>query len=103
MSFTWLVDKILQVIKARTKINVLVHEAFLIGDPKREPHYFVKVVNLSPETMFTITHIWETWFRKDIIKDRNNVFKNVRVVLSNGRVYKSKKNLDVRPAGFVAK
>jgi len=128
--FTWLVDKILQALDARTKIKVLVHEAFFIGDPKREPYYFVKVINLSSETSFTITHvwvkdgskeidiinphrplprkleksdIWETWFRKDLIEDQNNVFRNVRVVLSNGREYKSKKNLDVRPAGYIAK
>ncbi len=130
MSFlTWLADKILQARDARTKIEVLVHEAFFIGDQNKELHYFVKVVNLSPGTTFTITHIWvkddsedidiinphtplpyklekseiwETWFKKNIIKDQNNVFENVRVVLSNGKEYKSKKNTNVRPAGFIA-
>lgn len=129
MSFlTWLADKILQARDARIKIQVLVHEASLVGDPKREPYYFVKVINLSLYTTFTITHIWvkdgseeidiinqgaplphklgkseiwETWFRKDIIKDQNNVFENVRVVLSNCKEYKSKKNLNVRPAGSI--
>lgn len=127
--FTWLADKILQARDARTKIEVLVHEAFFIGGQNKEPHYFVKIVNLSPETTFTITHIWvkdnsreidiinphtplphklerseiwETWFRKDIIKDQNNVFENVRVILSDTKEYKSKKNTNVRPAGFIA-
>jgi len=128
--FTWIVDKILQALDFRTKVKVLVHEAFFIGDQNKEPHYFVKVANCSPETTFTITHIWvkdsskeidiinqerplphkleksdiwETWFRKDIIEDQESVFNNVRVVLSNGKLYKSKRNKKVRPAGFIAK
>ena len=39
---------------------------------------------------------------KDIIEDQNGVFENVRIILSNGKVYKSKKNKDVRPVGFIA-
>ncbi|HHW68938.1 MAG TPA: hypothetical protein GX747_01175 [Tenericutes bacterium] len=130
MCFTWFTDKILQALDARAKVRVLVHEAFFIGGQNKEPHYFVKVINCSSETMFTITHmwikdssreidiinqerplphkleksdVWETWFRKDIIEDQNNVFKNVRIELSNGKIYKSRKNEKVRPAGFIAK
>ena len=126
---TWFADKILQVFDIRLKIKVLVHEAFFVIDQNKEPHYFVKVINLSSKNSFTITHvwvqdgfkeidvvnpktplphkletsdIWETWFKKDIIKDHNNVFKNVHVVLSNGKEYKSKKNENVRPLGFIA-
>lgn len=126
---TWIADKILQVRDARTKVNILVHEAFFTKDPSRIPFYFIKVINQSPETDFTITHIWvkdeskeidilnpdrplphklkktdvwETWFPKNLIHDHNNVFTNVFVVLSNGNEYKSKKNMKVRPAGFVA-
>ena len=104
------------------------HEAFLSGT-SQESFYFVKVVNSSPKNIFTITHvwikdrtkevdvinqerplphklkasdIWETRFSKKLIEDQNKVFKNVRVVLSNGKIYKSKKNLKVRPIGFVA-
>ncbi len=124
----WFVDKILQALDSRTKIKVLVHEAFFT-DQSPEPFYFVKVSNLSPNNIFTITHIWvkdigkeidilnpskplphklgtsdiwETWFPKSIITDKNNVFNNVRVVLSNGKTYKSKRNLKVRPTGFIA-
>ena len=126
---TWIADKILQALDFRTKVTVLVHEAFFIGSQNKEPHYFVKVANCSSETTFTVTHIWikdddkeidvinqerplphkleksdiwETWFRKDIVKDQKNIFNNVRVVLSNGKVYKSKENKTVRPAGFIA-
>lgn len=124
---TWLVDKILQARYARTKLDVLVHEAYLTGD--NTPQYFVKVVNLSPETEFTITHIfakdglkeidilnhqrplpytltktkmWETWFRKSLINNHNKIFENVYIVLTNGKQYKSRKNKTVRPAGFIA-
>jgi hypothetical protein len=127
---TWLIDKILQARDARIKIKVLVHEACFFGDPKNVLYYFVKIINLSSKSKFTITHIWakdgsqekeilnpekplpykleesdiwETWFPKDIIGDQMNIYENVRVVLSNGKEYKSKKNLDVRPAGSIAK
>lgn len=127
MCFTWLTDKILQALDARAKVKVLVHEAYFLDGQNKEPHYFVKIANCSSETMFTITHIWvkdgkkeieimsrllphkleksdiwETWFQKNIINDQNNVFNNVRVVLSNGIVYKSRKNTKVRPVGFIA-
>jgi hypothetical protein len=125
--FTWLADKILQARDARTKVDVLVHEAYLTGDNR--PQYFVKVVNLSPMTEFTITHIfakdgsheidilnpqrplpytlnktkmWETWFPKSLINDHNKIFENIYIVLTNGKEYKSRKNKTVRPKGFIA-
>lgn len=123
----WLIDKILQILDTNTKIKVLVHEAFLVGQD--QPKYFIKITNLSPKNIFTITHIWvkdvdeeidilnpvkplphklnsseqwETWFDKSNIKDQKNIFKNIRVVLSNGKTYKSRKNRKVRPCGFIA-
>ncbi len=57
----WLIDKILQILDTKTKISILVHEAFLNG--QNESMYFVKVTNLSPENIFTITHVW--------VKDEN--------------------------------
>lgn len=128
--FTWLVDKILQAIDARTRVEVLVHEAFFTDDPAGTPFYFIKVINRSPETDITITHIWvkdgskeidilnqatllprklmktdvwETWFNKKLIHDHDNIFDNVFVLLTNGKKYKSKKDTSVRPKGFVAK
>lgn len=126
---TWFIDKILQARNARTRVQVLVHEAYIIDDPTKTPQYFVKVVNQSPDTDFTITHIyakdstqeidilnpqrllpytlsktkiWETWFPKSRINDHNKIFENVYVVLTNGKEYKSKKNETVRPKGFIA-
>lgn len=125
---TWIADKILQARDARTKVDVLVHEAYLAGD--NTPQYFVKVANLSPETEFTITHVfakdgsreidilnplrplpctltktkmWETWFPKSLISDHNKIFENIYIVLTNGKEHKSRKNETVRPAGFIAK
>ncbi len=43
-----------------------------------------------------------TWFNKNMVTDHKNVFNNVRVVLTNGKTYRSKKNTSVRPTGFVA-
>lgn len=127
--FTWLADKIMQARDARTEVRVLVHEACFTDDPNRTPYYFVKVVNLSPETEFTITHVfakdgtkeidilnsqrplpqtltrtktWETWFPKSWINDHNKIFDNVYIVLTNGKEYKSRKNNTVRPEGFIA-
>ena len=125
---TWLIDKILEALDGTPNVKVLVHEAFLVGKDQT-PYYFVKVINSSPKNIFTITHvwvkdynkeidilnqerhlphkleasdIWETWFSKELIEDKDNIFKNVRVVLSNGKTYKSKKNSNVRPLGSVA-
>lgn len=127
---TWLIDKILQALDIRTQIKVLVHEAFFdFGGPINESHYFIKIINLSPTAVFTITHVWakdggreidirnldtplpytlgpsevwETWLKKSLIKDQINIFENVRAVLSNGKEYRSKKNTGVRPIGLVA-
>lgn len=124
----WLVDKLLQILDNKVKISVLVHEAYLIN--KNVPKYFVKVTNLSPQNIFTITHVyvkdknkeidilnpnrplphklnpseqWETWFDKELIEDSKTIFDNVYVVLTNRKKpYKSRKNTSVRPAGFVA-
>lgn len=129
MCFTWFVDKILQIRDSMVKIKVLVHEASFLNDPKKEPYFFVKVINLSYNTPVTITHvwvedgvmrldilnpkrplprklektdIWETWIKKELVKDCDNIFDNVRVLLSSGKRYKSRKNLKVPPTGFVA-
>jgi hypothetical protein len=123
----WLIDNILKALDNRTKIRVLVHEAIMIGS--QIPMYFVKVINISTEKDLTITHIWvkdtdkeldiinldrplpfkleksdiwETWFEKNKIKDKDKVFQSVRVELSDGKIYKSIKNVNVRPIGFVA-
>lgn len=100
-----------------------------MGDPMGSPKYFVKVTNLSNQGDITLTHVWvkdggserdivnsvkplpkrlapteqwETWFEKSLITDQEGVFKNVRAVLSTGKVCKSRINKDVRPFGNIA-
>jgi hypothetical protein len=121
----WLIDKILEVWHARTDLRVLVHEAYFQKNNK--PFYFIKIINNSPNKVLTITHvwvkenkdvpilsnplprklnvsdIWETWIEKRLVSDHENIFKNVRVMLSNGRTYKSKMNVSVPPIGYVAR
>lgn len=123
----WLIDNILKALDYRTILKVLVHEGFIIGDT--QPYYFVKIINLSREKEPVITHIWardvdkeidlinpqrplpyklgksavwETWFSNDLIRDTNKIFTNVNVEISDGKIYKSHKNLRVRPVGFIA-
>jgi len=108
----------------------MVHEAFIVNDSTRQPQYFVKVINNSPNTVFTITHVWmqdgaeekdilnhqtplphklektdvwETWFPKAMIVDQQNIFNNVHVILSNGRDVRSIRNTTVRPVGFIGR
>lgn len=121
----WIVDKILEALDARNKVNVLVHEAFFDNDPR--PHYFIKISNQSAKNTITVTHvwiednknkisvmtnklpvtllpseIWETWILKDLIENQDDIFKNVRAMLSSNKVYNSKKNKKVPSQGYVA-
>jgi hypothetical protein len=110
----------------KTDTIVLVHEAYLISNNDK-PCYFIKIINRSKTNDNTITHIWikdsprekdllqkplphklkpseifETWIEKKLINDQINIFKNVRVELSDGKIFKSKKNKNVRPIGYIA-
>lgn len=127
--FTWLVGKVLEARDARKDVRVLVHLAYFTHDKTAKPYYFIKVANLSPNSKFTITHIWvgdgknkvnilniqrplphklepsdtwETWIPKELVKEQKDVFKKFQVMLTDGKVYKSKKNTNVPSAGFVA-
>src|SRR3989344_2182904 len=108
----WLVSKILEAWDSRNRVKVLVHEAYFQNN--QQPFYFIIITNLSPKNNFTITHVWiednknekevlnkklphkletsdvfETWYSKIELEDQVNIFNNVRVKLSNGKVYKS--------------
>ncbi len=97
---------------------VLVHDAVLLGP--NEHCYFIKIINRSDKKDFTITHVWiedqgknvsiinekaplpkkispsdiyETWIKtSEIAKEKEMVYKKVRVRLSYGRILKSKFN-----------
>jgi len=125
--FTWLADKFLDIADSRIKVRVLVHEGYFLNNPT--PYYFVKVMSLSPKTPITITHAWvvdgkekkdfinlkrplpyklsqsdqwETWLPKNSIVNRKNIFRNVRILLSNNKICKSRKNKGVPSMGYVA-
>src|SRR6266542_4409659 len=61
----WAIDKVADREQRRRRVSVLVHEAaFFAPDPSTrsvrwsEPHYFVKVTNLSDGRDIEITHVW---------------------------------------------
>ena len=100
--------------------KVLVHGAYFLNNPI--PFYFVKVQNRSLKRDFTITHIWieenkkkihilnnntplpyklhpsdewETWIEENKVNDHKNVYKNVKVKLSNEKILESHQNKKV--------
>jgi hypothetical protein len=110
----------------RRCVSVLVHRAYFVpGSPK---HYFMKVVNLSPNREIEITHIWfdtnprvdnlnhdrplparlrtdesfETWMPVAALPDVPDVELLGRVRLSSGKTVKSRLNKKVPPVGYVA-
>ena len=124
----WAIDKATGWQQRRRKVRVLAHEAVFLTSPPSEPHYFVKVTNLSPQREVEVTHIWfdtdpvvhilnpqrplparlrldetyETWILKRSVPDDPDVFGKVRVQLSNGHRVRSRHNSTVPPMGYVA-
>ncbi len=106
--------------------RALVHRAYFV--PQSPWHYFMKVVNLSPNREIEITHIWfdtnprvdilnpdralptrlrpyetfETWVPVASLPDVPNMEQLGRVLLSGGQIVKSQLNKDVPPVGYVA-
>lgn len=126
---TWLVEKILQTIDFRTRVSVLVHEAYIERDLEGTPKFFIKVTNLSKSRDITVTHVWvgdegggvdilnvmrplpktlrpteqwETWVEKKSVGGIGNIFSKIMVKLSNGKIIPSSQNKNVRPRGYVA-
>jgi hypothetical protein len=131
----WTIDKLADREQKRRRASVLVHEAaFFAPDPTTgtvkwsEPHYFVKVTNLSETRVIEITHVWfdgrpqvhlliperplparlppdktwEGWVRVADVAHIPDVERSARVRLSNTKVVRSRANKDVPPVGFVA-
>lgn len=113
----------------KTKIRVLVHEAYFRNRNDHKPYYFIKVANLSTKYKATISHVWvidgnknlnlinnerilpyklepsdewETWVEKNKVINQSKIFKNVRVKLTNGKIVKSKHHKNVPEEGHVA-
>jgi hypothetical protein len=132
--FLWTLDKIVERQQKRRRVKVLVHEAVFLGrDPATgkaigsEPHYFVKVTNLSETREIELTHVWvdgnpqvhlmnparplparlrldetwEGWVPAAQVAHVANVERAFRVRLSSTQVIKSRRNKDVPPVGYV--
>lgn len=116
-------------IKARSQrqqpeVRVLVHRAYFIGNPVE--HFFIKVVNVTPETDVEVTHVWyengdridilsrplpvrlrpsetwETYVPTSSVPDDADVFQHFHALVSTGEVFLSVHNEDVPAAGYVA-
>lgn len=123
------ISKIIWQAANKTKVKVLVHEAYFQNTNDHNPYYFIKVANLSTKHAITITHAWikdanknlhlinnerklphklepsdewEVWIRKDKVVDQIKIFKNVRIKLTNNKIIKSKRNKKVPEEGYVA-
>ncbi len=130
----WAIDKLADREQKRRRVQVLVHEATFIAPgssagsvARSEPHYFVKVTNLSEAREIQITHVWvdgkpqvhlmiperplparlppdetwEGWVRVTDVAHIPDVEWAFRVRLPNGKVVRSRPNKDVPPVGFV--
>jgi len=111
-------------VRSNPTVRVLVHRAFFDGNPTE--HFFVKIVNTTPDADVEVTHVWyqsndrvdilvrrlpvrlrpsETWETfiavADIPRDAD-AFDHFHAHLSTGEVYASSQNKDVPPRGFVA-
>jgi hypothetical protein len=113
----------------RRRVRVLVHTADFMGNPGNpQPYYFVKVTNLSNQREVEITHVWfathprvdmlnparplparlrldetwEGWIAADTLPVSPRTERLARVLLSNGKIVKSRLNRTVPPVGYVA-
>lgn len=111
------------------KTKVLVHQASFINSNDSKTYYFIKVQNRSLKNPVTITHVWvrgkteqlhllnqdrplprklepsdewETWIDTDSIIDKRNIYKNVRVKLTNETILRSKHNKKVPSVGSIS-
>jgi len=122
----WFADQARGWQQRRRRVRVLAHRAIWL--PASPEHYFMKVVNLSPNREVEITHTWfdtqppvhivnpdrplparlrldeefETWVPVAAVPNVPNVERLGRVRLSNGKVVKSRLNRTVPPVGTVA-
>ena len=108
-------------------VQVRVHEAVLLSDPRKPSCYFVNVLNASPEREIQVTHVWfeidpqtqkhvltrppgrvaarsqwETWIEAaELPFTLTRPERLARVKLGDGSVIHSQPREDVPAAGFV--
>jgi hypothetical protein len=105
-------------------LKVLSHRAYFIANPVE--HYFIKIVNITPEVDVEVTHvwyqnrgrvdilsrplpvrlrpneIWETYVAVSSIPYDVDAFQHFYALISTGEVFASEHNRDVPPTGYVA-
>ena len=105
-------------------LRVLAHRAYFINNPTE--HFFIKIVNITPDYDVEVTHVWyqnarrldilsrplpvrlrpnetwETYAPVSNIPHDLDAFKHFHVLISTGEVFTSEHNRDVPPAGYVA-
>jgi hypothetical protein len=124
----WQLDELRGLNQRRRKVRVLVHRAFFTSWPNPNPHYFIKVTNLSREREVEITHVWfQAEPRRNVLNPHRPLPKRLkldeavgdldrgergatdsasracrpRLALIRGTI-KSRLNRNVPPEGFVA-
>jgi hypothetical protein len=124
--FLWLADQARGWWHQQRRVLVLVHRGIFL--PASPEHYFMKVTNLSASREIEVTHTWfetqppvyfmhpdrplptqlrldetfETCVPVAALPDVPNVERLGRVLLSNGKVVKSRLNRAVPPYGNMA-
>jgi hypothetical protein len=105
-------------------LRLLVHRAFFDQNPLE--HFFVKIVNMTPDADVEVTHVWyqngarvdiltrvlpvrlrpsetwETYIPTHSIPRDADVFRKFHALISTGEVFASVQNKDVPPRGYVA-
>jgi len=112
------------VVRQPPTLRVLAHRAFFDQNPLE--HFFIKIVNMTPDADVEVTHVWyqngcrvdilirplpvrlrpsetwETYIPTSRIPRDTRVFENFHALISTGEVFASMQNRDVPPRGYVA-
>jgi hypothetical protein len=122
-----ILEWLFRIVGLKQWLRVRCHRAFLL--PSGPECYLINVANLSLQRDAEITHVWfdnseqvpvlnpsrplprrlrpeetwETWIAVESLPKmiQQDAFELARVRLSNGRVIKSRRNMDVPTAGYV--
>jgi hypothetical protein len=112
--------------RSAIRVEVRVHQAILLTDPRQPSCYFVNIHNASPEREVTVTHVWfatapevhvgtkplpkriapgdqwETWVEASALPaGAEDVETLARAKLADGTVISSTPREDVPAAGYV--
>ena len=105
-------------------LRVLAHRAYFDRNPME--HFFIKIVNITPDADVEVTHVWyqngrrvdilsrvlptrlrpsetwETFVPTASVPPDADAFRHFHALLSTGQVFASEHNKDVPPRGYVA-